>query len=273
MKRLQMPLLRQKKAISTAISAIIITAVTVSLVMIAAFYAYQVLGQQRGAAEFDVVKKSILAFDDALQDVAWRPNSSRMVRFKVEFGDLKLIPNTVSLSVSAKIGNSSENYPLGSVLTGLIKYSIATRYVTFGENYTSYILGDNDLIVTDSTESLGNVLIEQGPGLVDVTLSYRARAIRTSVIKVNGTNVNYVTIWLIKVAPYPEVPTTHIHNFDLRAKCIDVKTTTFGPYDVAGAGYCTITVVSQGESSSAQVGLDSGKVVFSVVVAEVKVSV
>jgi len=273
MKRPQIPLLRQNKAVSTAISAVIITAVTVSLVMIVAIYAYQVLDQQRGVAEFDVAKKSILAFDDALQDVAWKLNSSRMIRFKVEFGDLKLIPNTLSLDVSAKIGNSSENYPLGSISTGLIKYSIATRYVTLGENHTSYILGDNSSIVTGSTESLGRVLMEQGSGLVDVTLSYRARAIRTSVIEVNGTNVNYVTIWLIRVAPYPDSPTTHIHNFDLRAKCIDVKTTTFGPYDVAGAGYCTITVVSGGESSSAQVGLDSGKVVFSVVVAEVKVSV
>ncbi|MFB0501272.1 MAG: hypothetical protein ACETVP_02265 [Candidatus Bathyarchaeia archaeon] len=219
-----------------------------------------------------MAKKSILAFDDALQDVAWKPSASRMARFKVEYGALKLIPNTLTLNVSARIGDSSENHTVGSVSTGLIRYSIGTRYVTLGENHTSYILGDDSLVVTGSTESLGRVLIEQGSGLVDVTLSYRARVIRTSVIEVNGTMVNYVTVWLVEVVTVEAYPTTHIHSFDLRARCVSIKTNTVGPYDVTGAEYCTITVESKGESSSAQVGLVAGKVVFNVVVAEVKVS-
>ncbi len=37
--------------------------------------------------------------------------------------------------------------------------------------------------------------------------------------------------------------------------------------------YCTIAVESEGEPSYAQIGLDIGKVVFSVVVAEIKVGV
>lgn len=270
MRKLPIPLLRHNKAVSYAISAVIITAVTVSLVIVTGMYAYQVLEQQRGAAEFDVAKKSILAFDDALQDAAWKLNASRMVRFKIEFGALELIPNALTLNVSARIGNSSESY---SFSTDLIRYSIGTRYVTLGENYKSYILGDNRSIVTGSTESLGKVLIEQGSGLVNVTLSYRARAIRTSAIKVNGTMVNYVTIWLIKVVT--EYPTTHIHDFDLKARCTDIETNTFGPYNVTNADYCTITVESESEPSYAQIGLDADaeKVVFSVVVAEVKVSV
>jgi len=271
MKRLSIPLLRQNKAVSTAISAIVITAVTVALVMVVAFYAYQVLEQRRGAAEFDVASKAILTFDDALQDVVWKINASRMVRFKVDYGALELIPNANTFNVTATIGESEEN--LASVSTGLMRYSIDTRYVTFGENYTAYALGDNNSIVTGSIESLGRALIEQGPGSVNVTLSYRVRVIRTSVIEVNGTDVNYVSIWLVEVAPFPEYLTTHIHTFDLRAKCIDVETNTFGSYDVAGADHCTITVKSEGESSSAQIGLEAGKVVFSVVIARVKVSV
>jgi len=273
MRRLPLPLLRHSKAVSYAISAVIITAVTVTLVVVAAMYAYQVLEQQRGAAEFDVAKNSILAFDDALQDAAWKLNASRMVRFKVEFGSLELTSNALTLDVSARIGNSSENYTLGSVSTGIIRYSIENRYVTLGANYTSYILGSDSLIVNGSTESLGRVLVEQGWGLVSVTLSYRARAIRTSVIEVNGTTVNYVTIWLIKVVT--EYPTTHIHTFDLRARCINIETNNVGPYNVNSADYCTITVESEGESSYAEIGLDAGaeKVVFSVVVAEVRVSV
>lgn len=274
MRRLPLPLLRHNKAVSYAISAVIITAVTATLVIIAALYAYQVLEQQRGAAEFDVAKKSILAFDDALQDVAWKLNASRTVRFKIEYGALELIPNDTTLSVSARIGDSNENHTLRSVSTGLVRYFIGTKYVNFGEK-SSYILGDNRLIVNGTTESLGRVLIEQESYWVTVTLSYRARAIRTSVIEVNGTMVNYVTVWLIEVTTVETYPTTHLHSLDLRARCVNYTTNTVGPYNVTSAKYCTITVESEGELSSARVGLsdNADKVVFSVVVAEVEVSV
>ena len=273
MRRLPLPLLRHNKAVSYAISAVIITAVTATLVIIAALYAYQVLEQQRGAAEFDVAKKSILAFDDALQDVAWKLNASRMARFKIEYGALELIPNDTTLSVSARIGDSNETH-IWSVSTGLIRYFIGTKYVNFGEK-PSYILGDNSLIVNGTTESLGRVLIEQESYWVTVKLSYRARAIRTSVIEVNGAMVNYVTIWLIEVTTAETYPTTHLHSLDLRARCVNYTTNIVGPYNVTSAKYCTITVESEGESSSARVGLsdDADKVVFSVVVAEVEVSV
>jgi len=104
MKRLPIPLLRHNKAVSYTISALIITGVTTSLVIVAAMYAYQVLEQQRGGAEFEVAKKSILAFDDALQDAAWKLNASRAARFKIGFGILELIPDAMNLTVTATIG-------------------------------------------------------------------------------------------------------------------------------------------------------------------------
>lgn len=266
MRRLPIPLLRQNKAVSTAISALIITAVTATLVMVVAAYAYYVLDQQRGGAEFEVAKKSILAFDDALQDAAWKLNASRAARFKIDFGNLLLIPDAITLNVTATIDSS--NYTLGSISTGLIKYSISTQYVTFGENYTSYILGDSDLVVTDSTESLGRVFIEQESPSVYIILNYRVRAMRTSYLNVNGTMVNYVSVWLIRVVTDS---TSHYNDFDLKAKSINITTNTFGPFDVAG-NY-PIYVESDSESSSATISLGSGKVVFSVIVAEVRVSV
>jgi hypothetical protein len=267
MRKLQLPFLRQNKALSTAISAVIITAVTATLVMMVAIYAYSILEQQRGAAEFEVAKKSILAFDDALQDAAWKLNASRAARFKIEFGSLVLIPDAMNLTVIATI--DGVNHPLGSISTGVIRYSTSNRYITFGENYTSYVLGDSNLVVTDSTESLGRALIEQKPALVDITLNYRVRAMRTSYLNVNGTWVNYVSVWLIRVVTSSS---THLHDFDLKAKSLSIQTSTTDP-GVSVTSNCVINVESDTESSSATISLDSGKVVFSVIVAEVRVSV
>ena len=268
MRRLAIPLLRQNKAVSTAISALIITAVTATLVMVVAAYAYYVLDQQRGGAEFEVAKKSILAFDDALQDAAWKLNASRAARFKIDFGNLLLIPDAMNLTVTATIDGINPT-TLGSISTGLIKYSISTQYVTFGANYTSYILGDSDLVVTDSTESLGRVFIEQESPSVYIILNYRVRAMRTSYLNVNGTMVNYVSVWLIRVVTNWA---SHYNDFDLKAKSLSIQTSTIDP-GVSVTNNCTISVESNGESSSATISLGSGKVVFSVIVAEVRVSV
>lgn len=264
-----MPLLRQNKAVSYTMSALIITAVTVALVIATSVYAYQVLERQRGGAEFEVAKESILAFNDALENVAWKPKSSRSVRFTVEYGTLELIPDAVILNVSATLGGSE--IPLNSTSTGLVRYSIENRYVNLGEGYESYILGNENLIVTEGTESLGRALIEQESGWVSITLSYRTRAMRGSVIEVGGTDVNYVNVWVVKVVI--EYWSTYIHDFDLKARCLNVKTSALGPYTVdPGVDNCTIHVQSEGEASSTIIPLVLGKVVFNVIVAEVEVT-
>jgi len=269
MRRLPLPLLRHNKAVSYTMSALIITAVTVALVIAASVYAYQVLEKQRGETEFEVAKKSILAFDDALENIAWKPKSSRSVRFTVEYGTLELIPDAVTLNVSAILDGTE--YPLNSTSTGLVRYFIENRYVNLGDGYKSYILGDDSLIVTEGTESLGRAIVEQESGLVNITLSYRTRAMGASVIEVGGTDVNYVNVWIIKVTI--EHWSTYIHDFDLKAKCLDVKTSALGPYTVApGVGNCTIRVQSGVESDSTVISLVPGKVVFNIIVAEVEVT-
>ena len=266
MRRLPLPLLRQNKAVSYTMSAIIITAVTVALVIASSVYAYQVLERQRGGAEFEVAKVSILAFNDALENIAWKPKSSRSVKFTVEYGTLELIPDAVTLNVSATVGG--DEIPLNSTSTGLVRYSIENRYVNFGEGYESYILGNESLIVTEGTESLGRALIEQELGWVNITLSYRTRVMKASVIEVGGTNVTYVNVWVVKVVGNWS---TYIHTFDLKARCLDVKTTSIGTFNVTDNATITVQLGSEPPQSET-IELDPGKVVFNVIVAEVKVS-
>jgi len=270
MRRLLIPLLRQNKAVSYTMSAVIITAVTVALVIAASTYALQVLERQRGAAEFEVAKESILAFNDALENVAWKPKSSRSVRFTVKYGTLQLMPDAMILNVSATVG--SNNYPLNSTSTGLVRYFIDSRYVNLGATYEpTYILGNESLIVTEGTESLGRALIEQELGWVMITLSYRTRAMGASVIEVNGTDVNYVNVSVVKVVI--ESWAIHIHDFDLKARCLNVTTSALGPYTVTpSVNNCTIRVQSEGETDSTVIPLVPGKVVFNVIVANVEVT-
>ncbi|MBE0520382.1 hypothetical protein IBX35_05005, partial [Candidatus Bathyarchaeota archaeon] len=167
---------KNKKAASPAISMVIITAVTIVLVLVAGSYAYQTLERQQGASEFETVKKSILVFDDAVRDVAWDLGGSRSARFTINYGGLEIMPNNAEKGLPLDV--SVAEYPDArySDYTGYIRYSISTNYITFGNGYESYILGDNRTVVSAGTENLGQALIKQESGQVIITLGYRVQA-------------------------------------------------------------------------------------------------
>lgn len=272
MKKLRKLFLSDKLGASYAISAVIMTSVTIVLVLITSNYAYQVLEQQRAAAEFEVAKKSILTFNDALESIAWKPEAARSTRFTINYGQLELIPDdrpeSLTLIVNASVGTNTVAY---STSTGFIRYRIKNQYVNFAGGYKSYILGDESLIVTSGTKSSGRAVIEQKSGWVNISLTYGVRAIRTSVITVNGEQVNYVDIWLIKIVTRQWL--NLVGDFDLKANCTDVKTYPYGPYSVTGGQSGLISARLGSTSSSASISLVTGKVVFNFVVANIQVTV
>ena len=256
---------KNKKAASPAISMVIITAITVVLVLVTGNYAYQVLERQQGASEFEIVKKSILVFDDAVRDVAWDLGGSRSARFTVNYGQLRLVPAGM-LVVNASVG---DNYISENVSTAFIRYSISNRYVNLGHGYPAYLFGNASHIVTSTVDSFGRALIEQTSGWVDITLGYRVRVMRTSVVKVGNNTVNYVNILMIKITVLGS--STYIGDFDLAARNTGITTKSYGPYNTTGT--CNVLVNIGGSNSSVPMNLEPGeKVVFNFVIAEVQVS-
>jgi len=270
-----LPFFRENRAVSYGLSAIIITAVTVALVLAAFFYAYQVLDRQRGESEFNIAQKSFLAFDDALENVAWKPGATRSTRFSVQYGYLQLIPSVNSITLRATVNGawqslSNSTYPGSS---GIMKYWISDNYITFGPNYESYILGNNSSVVSGSTESYGRSVIRQQAGWVTITLDYRVRTMRTAVINVAGTDTNYVDIWVIKVSMLVSSQWSYVNDFDLQAKALSVRTASYRFNNVSNQ--TTSVSVQIGSATAQQVPISlvvPSSVVYNVVVAEVQVS-
>jgi len=278
MKKPKIPFLFNRLGVSYTISAVIITVTTIALVVVASSYAYQILEQQRGRSEFDVAEKSILAFDDAVRDVAWDLKGARSTRFTVKYGQLELMPNDVVHGLSLVVNVTDYSEASYSSYTGYVKYSMSTKYVTFGNGYQSYILGDNKTVVTKGTENFGRALIEQESGWVNLILNYRVRAMKTATVNVTQDSeevrVSYVDIWIIKMKITSF--STNIGDLDLTARSSNITTISFGDsegngYTVVG-GECNIRVQLGNESDTATISLDGDKVVFNFVIAEVQVS-
>lgn len=252
----------------------IMTAVTVALVVAAFAYAYQMLDQQRGMSEWEVAKKSILAFNDALETVAWKPGATRSTRFTAQYGYMELIPNSNNVTITATVNGvtqwlSNATYP---GRTGVVKYWLSTNYVSFDPGYESYFLGSNSSMISSSSDSYGRAVINQQTGWVSMTLDYRVRAMRTSVIDVLGVPTNYVDIWVIKLSMLVPDNWSYVNEFDLQAQTQSVITV---PHSFSGVTNRTsvISVQIGSGTTSVPVALVPGTVVYNVVVADVRVNV
>jgi hypothetical protein len=253
----------------------IMTAVTVALVVAAFIYAYQMLEQQRGISEWEVAKKSILAYNDALENVAWKPAATRSTRFAAQYGYLQLIPTANSITISATVNGvaqslSNATYP---GMTGIIKYWLSTKYITFGANYESYFLGNTSSLISSSSDSYGRAVINQQPGIASMTLDYRVRAMRTSVILVNGVQTNYVDVWVIKLSMLVPNAWSYVNEFDLQAKTLSVTTVSHRFTGVTNQTSVVSVQIGSTPASQLSIALVPGTVVYNVVVADVQVNV
>jgi len=123
------PFFHNNRALSYTVSAVLITGTTILLVLIASIYAYQTLEQQKGLSEFEMAKKSILSYTDALESVAWKLQASRSTRFTIEYGLLELTPNMYPIGINATVGSST--WQLSNTTfpgtNGRIRYTISDK--------------------------------------------------------------------------------------------------------------------------------------------------
>lgn len=257
---------KNRRAASPAISTMIITGVTVVLVLIASLYAYQNLNRQQGASEFETVQKSILAFDDALRDIAWSRQGARSAHFTVNYGLLEVLPFTSPLMIN--VANYGVSY---STSTGYLQYSISTDYVNFADGYKSYILGDEKSAIPAGTEGFGQALIQQQSRWVNVLLNFRVRAVLEGPpTLVNSSLVSYVDILVIKII----VPSRSQYHgdFDLAARNMYLTTDSRGPYLLNGTT-CTILVNLRGTESSVPISVaGSDQVVFNFITSNIQIT-
>jgi len=254
---------KNTKAASPAVSAIVITAATVVLVLISSLYALQVLSNQQAKAEFEGTQNSILVFDDSLRDIAWDRDGSRSVRFATQFGHMRLIQSAKSLEIS----NGIES--LYNFTTGAVKYQMPSGYGVSGDvSPSNYILGDNRVVVSKLSDSFGQAFLTQETEQTSITLNYRVRVSESGAIMVGSRTVNYVDIFVIRLKC--ETQNIPAGDFDLVCKNVGLTTSTSREYTIDEG---STVLVSDGErSDTVNLTLTGDSVVFNLIIADVRVS-
>jgi hypothetical protein len=263
---------KNKKAASPAVSAVIITAATVVLVIISSLYALQVLTRQEAQAEFETAQNSILAFDDAVRDIAWDRDGSRSIRFTAKYGNMRLINDGKSFSVNAsgfKDGAGLDAYFSQEFSTSVVKYQMPNSYGLSGSG-SSYILGDGRPVVSTLSDSFGQALLVHESEITSIALNYRVRVSEGGAIQVGSPSrtVNYVDIFVIRLISDNSIVGNT--DFDLVCKNVGLTTSTSTEYTLNGP--ISIAAIGGNESDTVSLTLAGDSVVFNMIIAEVRVS-
>lgn len=257
---------KNRRGVSPAISMVIITAVTAVLVMVSGMYALQVLQGQRATAEFDAVQKSVLAFDDAVRDIAWEQGGSRSIRFTNSYGNMRLIDSVQSYEIT--LSGFDYDDTLYEFTTAAVKYQMPYGYGLTGIE-SSYILGNESVAISTLTDSLGQVLVREESGLTSINLNYRVRVSEVGSMEVQGTIVNYVYIFVLKLSSANS--TVGASDFDLVCKNVGLETITRGPFAVNGLNPGVLVTLDGDQSSFIPLN-DGNSFIFNIVIADVGVS-
>lgn len=256
---------KNTRAVSPAISAAILTAATIVMVLVATQSAYSALEHQQGESELQAIQKSFLTFDDAVRDVAWSRGSSMTSRFTCKYGYLEMVPN-YALTVNISLPGETSIIQAYDNVTGSLRYNLSTSYLTLGAGYQKYLSGNSSTIIDVSTEDVGQLLLSQ-TSFINVDLNYR---VRVSMEPLIGT-YSYVDILIIKFDAAQKQ--SFVGDQNLAAKNVGISTTSYGPYTLTSNSF-TIDVDLNGSNSSVTETFPQGatQAVFNVIVAEVQVS-
>lgn len=206
----------------------------------------------------------MVIFGDAVESVAWIPESTYRVRYTPRIGCLQLISSATNYEISTTI-DGGEPINLYSHPTGVVSYRI--RGVTPASAYKESVEGDDDLM-TLSSDGLSNIVLQRIDGWARINMDFKVRITHVKNTIIQGENVDLIKIWVIVITTSNK---SYSGEFDLTASG-NRTTGWLSPQPYVGTNV-TVTVGLWQRSSSVDFKITSSKVYFQLIVGEVSVFV
>ncbi|MCW4046067.1 MAG: hypothetical protein NWE99_00680 [Candidatus Bathyarchaeota archaeon] len=140
---------KDRRAVSPAISTVILTSAVVVMILVAMTFANTFLGARMAENEFSANKQFMLTTGLQIDDIAWTIGRTQTVRYSSQYGNIKY--QSLALNYTFEVYNGSWTTVFSQV-TGMILFNIPVSTYSLGNNYFERI----------SPSSNGSFL-QQGP--------------------------------------------------------------------------------------------------------------
>jgi hypothetical protein len=121
-----------KKAISPAISAVIMTGAIVAILSVAIVFANNFLWSRVAEGDFDSSKHLMHTVGLQIDDVAWTVGRTETIRYASEYGDIELEPSVLTYTVTVIADGVTHEF---SNTTGALLFNLPTSRYSINNGY------------------------------------------------------------------------------------------------------------------------------------------
>jgi hypothetical protein len=188
--------LRSNKAVSPAVSAVIMTGTVVALISVALVFANNLLSDRMAESEFNAAIQVMQTIGLQIDDVAWVIGRTETVRYSSRHGDVTFEP---ALNYTIYINTTTQsNQKLYTATTGILCFNMPVSQYSVGNNYYELIYPsvDEGLLLKDASAPVARVFAVEklpmgGKSFVRVVVAPTIRMLNLTI-----GDTNYVRLYL-----------------------------------------------------------------------------
>jgi FlaG/FlaF family flagellin (archaellin) len=188
---------RDTRAVSPAISTVVLTAAGIVMILIAMSYANNMLALKMAQNEFSTNKQFMQTTAQQIDDIAWTVGRTQTVSFSSKYGNVQF--QAVALNYTFRIHTSSgwENLTI-SGKTGIILYNMPVASYPLGNNFFQRLPNNvtTPFLLSGSTAPISQVICEQKVPMADGAYSRIALVPNMRVLTSTVTSTNYFKFYL-----------------------------------------------------------------------------
>jgi hypothetical protein len=129
---------KDKRAVSPAISTVILTAAVVVMILVAMGFANTFLDARMAENEFSTNKRFMLTTGLQIDDIAWTIGRTQTVRYSSQYGNMRFQSLAVNYTFEVDTGSGWET--LSSNTTGMILFNIPVSTYSVSNNYFERVM-------------------------------------------------------------------------------------------------------------------------------------
>jgi len=196
-------LLKNNLGISPVVSSIILTSVMLVIVTSASFLANNILIDQVENAEFDLAEDVMLALNNMVKEVMYKPFSSRYIKTGFQTTVPQLVRTGENISVWVQVTGQPREYLIQNSSINIIKIQGGTMV----DDLERDIVGTSSVLLNDFT-SLGHVYIQRSDRAEIILDFARVRCVYTGTLKAATQCYNVIEITFVNMT----IGLEHVHN-------------------------------------------------------------
>jgi hypothetical protein len=195
---------KDRRAVSPAISMVIMTAAVMVMILVAMAYANNFLGSRLAENEFSTNKQFMRSTALQIDDIAWTIGRTQTVRYSSQYGNMKFQNSTVTYTVRVDRGSGVfDTNPLVTVTTGIIMFNMPVNSYSVTNNYFERVLPSygNSFLQVGPTAPVSQVFCVENLPMTDgnyirVVAVPSVRRLDTKIAGSQGSSTNYTKFYM-----------------------------------------------------------------------------